>query len=75
MAAPTTQACCGGGNTPASQALSSRLSYAHAQGWVSSNTSLSSLRGMQSKGLRWQATLSRTARSAMYTAGYRAPVI
>lgn len=59
------QACRGGGNTPVSQAPSSRLSYARAQGWVSSNVSLSPLRGMQSKGLRWQAMLSRTARSAL----------
>lgn len=52
--------------TPASQALSSRLSYAPAQGWVSSSISLSSLRVMQSEGLAWQATLSRSARSATY---------
>lgn len=61
--------------TPASQALSSRLSYAHAQGWVSSSISLSSLRVMQGEGLAWQATLSRFARSATYATGYRAPVI
>lgn len=61
--------------TPGSQALSSRLSYAHTQGWVSSSISLPSLRTMQSEGLARQITLSRTAMSAMYVAGHRAPVI
>lgn len=61
--------------TPASQALSSRLSYAHAQGWVSSSISLSSLRVMKGEGLARQATLSWSAQSATCATGYRALVI